>query len=134
MILGDLISGHCGKITVGTNTIIRKGASVKCADSITIGHNVMVEEGASIVDNNNHPVNPHDRIIIQQTPHASYERSWAMSAHAPIVIGNNVRLSKNSRVCKGVTIGDNATIAAEAVVTKDVPANAHVEGNPAKII
>ncbi|MCE1557783.1 maltose O-acetyltransferase, partial [Enterobacter hormaechei] len=34
----------------------------------------------------------------------------------------------------GVTIGDNAVIASGAVVTKDVPANAVVGGNPAKII
>ena len=41
---------------------------------------------------------------------------------------------KNVRICKGVTIGDNAVIAACSVVTKDVPAWTIVAGVPAKVI
>jgi len=39
-----------------------------------------------------------------------------------------------SMILKGVTIGDNSIIAAGSVVTKDVPNNCLVAGNPAKII
>ena len=49
----------------------------------------------------------------------------------PIQIGDNCMLAV---INPGVTIGDNAVIASGAVVTKDVPANAVVGGNPAKII
>jgi len=48
-------------------------------------------------------------------------------------IGNNVRIGSNSTILP-VEIGDNAIIGAGAVVTKDVPANTTVVGNPAKII
>ena len=57
-----------------------------------------------------------------------------MSDNSPIIIGNNVWIGTEARICKGVTIGDNAIIAANAVVTKDVPANAIAAGNPAKIV
>ncbi len=50
------------------------------------------------------------------------------------IIGNNVELHAASMVIGGITIGDNAIIGAGAVVVKDVPENAVVAGNPAKII
>ena len=51
-----------------------------------------------------------------------------------MTIGNYVWVGENSRICKGVTIGDNAIIAANSVVTKDVPANSIAAGNPARIV
>ena len=49
-------------------------------------------------------------------------------------IGNNVTIYANAVVFGKIKIGDNATIGAGAVVCKDVPANATVVGNPARII
>lgn len=49
-------------------------------------------------------------------------------------IGNNVTLYAGCAVIGGITIGDNAVIGANAVVTKDVPANCIAYGNPAVII
>jgi acetyltransferase-like isoleucine patch superfamily enzyme len=50
------------------------------------------------------------------------------------VLGKRVWVGSNSTILQGVTIGDNAIIAAGAVVTKDVPANTVVGGVPAKFI
>ena len=50
------------------------------------------------------------------------------------MIAKQVWLGANVTVLQGVTIGDNAIVAAGAVVTKDVPANAIVGGVPAKVI
>lgn len=50
------------------------------------------------------------------------------------VIGNNVYIAKGSIVMGGITIGNNVTIGANAVVTKPVPDNAIVAGVPAKIL
>lgn len=54
--------------------------------------------------------------------------------HAPIRLGKGVWVGAHVTITAGVTIGDNAVIAAGAVVTKDVPANVVVGGVPAKII
>lgn len=50
------------------------------------------------------------------------------------VIGNNVTIYAHAIIIGDIKIGDNAIIGAGSVVTKDVPANAVVAGNPAKII
>ena len=52
----------------------------------------------------------------------------------PIVIGRNAWLGADVKVLAGVTIGENAIVAAGSVVTKDVPANMVVAGTPAKVI
>nr|WP_274379079.1 hypothetical protein [Streptococcus sp. S784/96/1] len=50
------------------------------------------------------------------------------------MIGRKVWVGEGVKIMPGVTIGDNALLASGAVVTKDVPANAIVGGNPAKLI
>lgn len=49
-------------------------------------------------------------------------------------IGNNVVIYAGAKIIGGISIGDNAIIGANSVVTKDVPANTIVAGSPAKII
>lgn len=68
-----------------------------------------------------HPLDPH-------------ERNSGLGYGKPVVIGHNVWIGGRAVINPGVTIGDNAVIASGAVVTKDVPANAVVGGNPAKVI
>jgi acetyltransferase-like isoleucine patch superfamily enzyme len=51
-----------------------------------------------------------------------------------VVIGDYVYIGNHSLIMPGVTIGDNVLIAAGSVVTKSVPANTVIGGNPAKII
>lgn len=53
---------------------------------------------------------------------------------APIRLGKKVWVGSNATILQGVTIGDNAVVAAGAVVTKDVPANTIVGGVPARVI
>lgn len=53
---------------------------------------------------------------------------------APICIGNDVWIGRRVSIMNGVTIGDGAVVAANAVVTKDVPPYAIVGGVPAKVI
>lgn len=52
----------------------------------------------------------------------------------PVVVGDDCWIGGGAIICPGVTIGSGAVVAAGAVVTKDVPANSLVAGNPAKVI
>ena len=109
----------CGKnIFIGKNVFInccchfQDHGGVTLGDGCQIGHNVVF---ATL----NHGLAPEDR-------HTTYP--------APIILGRNVWVGSNSTILQGVTIGDNAVVAAGAVVTKDVPADAIVGGVPAKVI
>lgn len=53
---------------------------------------------------------------------------------SPITIGNDVWIGGNVVVTPGVTIGDNVVIGAGAIVTKDIPSNVVVVGNPARVL
>jgi acetyltransferase-like isoleucine patch superfamily enzyme len=53
---------------------------------------------------------------------------------APIVINRNVWIGSNATILPGVTIGENAVVAAASVVTKDVPDNSIVVGSPARVV
>lgn len=65
----------------------------------------------------------------------AHEGLWAgYEKTKPIKIGNHVWIGTRVTILKGVTVGDNAIIAAGAVVTHDVPANSIVAGVPAKVI
>lgn len=81
-------------------------------DGCQIGHNVVF---ATL----NHGLEPADR---------------GTTYPAPIVLGRNVWVGSNATILQGVTIGDNAVVAAGAVVSRDVPANTIVGGVPARII
>lgn len=54
--------------------------------------------------------------------------------HTNVKIGKNCFIGANSIVMPGVSIGDSCIVAAGAVVTKNVPSNSIVAGNPAKVI
>ena len=85
---------------------------VTIGDGCQIGHNVVF---ATL----NHGLAPEER-------KSTYP--------APIVLGRNVWVGSNATILQGVTIGDNAVVAAGAVVTKDVAANTVVGGVPAKFM
>ena len=133
-VYGTLISIGHGKIIMDEWSKLGEGCVVYSVNKVVIGKDVAITANVTITDNNFHPTNPEDRRYMRHTSHDSRERSAACSANKPVIIGENVWLGSNSRICKGVTIGDNAIIASCAVVTKDVPANSIAAGNPARIV
>lgn len=111
-------------IEIGNNVGIT-GTTINASVRVSIGDNVMIGSGCLITDTDSHPIKAAER----NSP------EWdSFTISKPITIGNNVFIGARSIVMKGVTIGDGAVVGAGSVVTKDVPANAIVAGNPAKII
>ncbi|MCB2192893.1 MAG: sugar O-acetyltransferase [Deltaproteobacteria bacterium] len=105
-------------ITLGKSVFLNTGCTFQDRGGITIGDGTQIGQNV-VLSTLNHGFSPQER-------HTTFP--------FPIVIGKNVWISSNATVVPGVTIGDNAVIAAGAVVTKDVPPNAVVAGVPAKII
>lgn len=107
-------------IEIGNNFYANMDCIFLDVNKIIIGDNVMVGPRVSFFTAG-HPTDAEVRI---QDLEFGY----------PIVIEDNVWIGGNSTILPGVTIGQNSIIAAGAVVTKSVPANTIVGGNPARMI
>jgi acetyltransferase-like isoleucine patch superfamily enzyme len=109
-----------GKLTIGPGTNVNGlGTKILVAESVTIGAGCTFSWDVQILDNDFHAMTVDG---VQQP------------SVAPVVIGDRVWVGTRAIVLKGVTIGDGAVVAAGAIVTKDVPANAVVAGIPAKVV
>ena len=105
-------------IHLGKNVFINSACQFQDQGGIFIGDNCLIGPGTMIATLNHYP---------------DPERRQGMT-HAPVVIGKNVWTGAHVTILPGVTIGDNAIVAAGAVVAKDVPADTIVGGVPAKAI
>lgn len=119
-------------MSIGKNTFIVKSHLVT-ASEINIGNNVLISWGVSIVDHNSHSIiySERSRDIFDWR---NGKKDWSLVKSKSIHIHDQAWIGFNSIILKGVTIGEGAIVGAGSVVTKDVPANTLVAGNPAKII
>ena len=109
----------CGKnLKLGEYVFINSGCRFQDQGGITIGDGALIGHNV-VMATINHGLEPERR---------------GDNIPAPIVLGRNVWIGANATILSGVTIGDNAVVAAGSVVTKDVPANMVVAGVPAKVI
>jgi acetyltransferase-like isoleucine patch superfamily enzyme len=105
-------------ISIGKNVFINHACSFLDMGGITIEDDVFIGPKANFITEN-HPLEPGNRKAL---------------ICKPIVIKRNAWIGAAVTILPGVTIGENAVVAAGAVVAKDVPANTIVGGVPAKII
>lgn len=127
--------GKEGRCTVGDYTLLN-GALVMAEDLIEIGNYCIISWNVGIADSDFHPIDPAQRRqdAMAISPYGEGRPPRPPIATAPVRIKDNVWIGMGAVILKGVTIGENAVVAAGAIVTKDVPANAVVAGNPAKIV
>jgi len=78
-------------------------------------------------------IGPNVSIITTGRPLEPSQRRAGVTAK-PIAIGRNVWIAAGATIIGGVTIGENSVVAAASVVTRDVPSNTLVGGNPARVI
>ena len=121
--------GHC---TVGDFTLLN-GAIVMAEELVQIGSHCLISWGVGIADSDFHPLEPAQRLIDSKAlaPFFKNRPPRPKLKTAPVKIGDNVWIGMNAVILKGVTIGDNSVVAAGAVVTRSVPPNTIVAGNPA---
>jgi acetyltransferase-like isoleucine patch superfamily enzyme len=106
-----------GSLVLGERVFINTGATVVANHSIVIGDGCLIGDLVAIFDSDHHAIEPSSPPRI-----------------APVRIGTNVWLGRSAMVFPGVTIGDDAVVAAGSIVTSDVPTRTLVAGVPARPI
>lgn len=110
----------------------------ECGINIKLGKNVFINSGCCFQDHAGIEIGDGTlighQVVIATINHAQDPVSRADMFPKPVKIGKNVWIGAHATILPGVTIGDNAIIAAGAVVTKDVEKNAVAGGVPAKKI
>lgn len=111
------VSGvNLGKVKIGNNVVIMCGSLMMASGGITIEDNTMLAANVQLISNN----------------HDLKER--AVITCKPIHIKRNCWIGAGATILPGITIGENSVVGAGSVVTKDVPDNSIVVGNPARVI
>ena len=114
------------ELTIGNNGSFGAFNHITCINKVQIGDNCLTGKWVTISDNNHGST---DFDTLHEVP-----VNRKLYTKGPVIIGNNVWIGDKATILGGVTIGDGAVIAANSVVTKDVPAYSVVCGNPARVI
>lgn len=104
------------KVNIGNNVVVMNGSLMMASGGITIDDDTMIAANVRLISNN-HDLDTRSIITC-----------------LPIHIKRNCWIGAGATILRGITIGENSVVGAGSVVTKDVPDNVIVAGNPAKII
>ena len=113
-------------ITFGRDVRINSTCHIGCINRVEIGDQTLIGSHVMISDHS-HGQNSKDELNYHPSERRLYSKG-------PIIIGKRCWICENVVVLPGVQIGDEAVIAANSVVTKDVPARVVAAGNPAKVV
>lgn len=116
------LRAHGGFIRIGSKSVLGEEITFSTYEEISIGRECVIADRAMFID--------FDHIVAD--PEQAIRKQGLYSK--PVRVGNNVWIGYGACILRGVTIGDGAVIGTNAVVTKDVPANAIVGGVPAKVL
>lgn len=119
---GSKIRCHEGVVEIGEKTVLGQECTISAYQRVRIGEQCVIADRAMFIDFDHGVVEVERPIRLQ----GIYKRD--------VEVGNNVWIGYGACILRGVRVGDNSIIGTNAVVTKDVPANAVVGGIPARII
>jgi len=111
------------QLKIGNNSYIGYSTTLAIGKKIEIGENVKIAAHCFLAGYYGHPIDPEKRKMNHNEENIG-----------SIKIKDNVWIGTNAKIMKNITIGENSIIAAGSVVTKDVPENVIVAGNPAIVV
>ncbi|AQY50333.1 maltose O-acetyltransferase [Listeria weihenstephanensis FSL R9-0317] len=127
--------GMAGKdVYMEPNVRCDYGYNIEVGDYFYANFDCVFLDCAPIKIGNNCMFAPGVHVYTAYHPLDADERNSGLELAKAVTIGNNVWVGGRSVINPGINIGDNAVIGSGSVVTKDVPANAVVAGNPARVI
>jgi len=125
----------------GENLQVRPRVHFECIENIELGnsvsfnYNCFINAYGDLKIGNNCLIGPGVTIITANHYFKGYEDIRSLGHNKrPVIIGNNVWIAANVTILPGVIIGDNVIIGAGSVVTRSVPSNKVIAGNPARQI
>jgi acetyltransferase-like isoleucine patch superfamily enzyme len=126
--------GPQGRVAIGHDCYLND-CILLAEQDIQIGNYVMIGWNTTISDSDFHPLAPAERVLdaIALSPEG-HGRARPKAICEPVLIGDDVFVGPACTILKGVAIGAGAFIEAGSVITRNVPAHAHVCGNPAAIV
>ena len=124
--------GPGGRIRIGDYCCFT-AAVLMCELSISIGNYVLIGWNTVIADSDFHPLAPAQRIAdaVACSPAGSGQVRPLVESVA-VIIEDDVWIGPNATIFKGVHVGRGAWIGPGSVVTRDIPADTRVAGNPAR--
>lgn len=132
-VLAELIPHTAGRLYIEPPFHCDYGYNIICGSQVYFNVNCVVLDVCPVRIGNNVMVGPAAQIYTATHPLDKVHRR-SEEYGKPVVIGDDCWIGGGAIICPGVTIGSGAVVAAGAVVTKDVPENSLVAGNPAKVI
>ncbi|HEY8466532.1 MAG TPA: acyltransferase [Solirubrobacterales bacterium] len=119
---GTKIRCHEGLVEIGPKTVLGQECTISAYQHVRIGAECVIADRAMFIDFDHGVVEVERPIRVQ----GIYKRD--------VRIGSNVWVGYGACFLRGVSVGDNSVVGTNAVVTRDVPANAVVGGVPARIL
>lgn len=110
------------------------GRNISFGSKVFFNFNCVVLDCAQVTIGNNVLIAPSVQIYTATHPIGAAERRTGLEMARPVTIGSDVWIGGGAIICPGVTVGDGAVIGAGSVVTRDVPSEVIVAGNPARVV
>jgi len=119
---------------IGEGSYMMPPLTVVGADNISIGRNVFIMDGILLMGSGGITIEDNAQLAanVQILSNNHDLRDREVITLAPVLIGRGAWIGAGATILPGVTIGENAVVGAGSVVTRDVPPNTIVAGNPAK--
>lgn len=132
-ILAELIGNLGEGAEVKPPLFVDYGTHISIGARTFVNYNLTALDVAPITIGEDCQIGPNVQLLTPTHPLEPQPRRDKLEAARPITIGDNVWIGGGATILPGVTVGENSIVGAGAVVTKDVPANTVVVGNPARV-
>jgi len=117
----EIMGNNC-LVKIAKNSMIGDGCYLMTKEegvAVIIGESCGLSRNVKVMASDGHPI---------------YQNNVRINGAQDIILGDNIWVADNVTVLKGVRVGSGSVIGINAVVTKSVPDNAIVAGNPAKVV